>query len=123
MKKEIVNNLVDSSIIKAGTELSVDYVSDQTFTGTPAKMKGVFKVVRLTNYQGNYYFTLARPDQDKAIVAEAEHIHLIDGMTAERVIKAFNLAEDGKKKPRKPRRKKSQILESLVQKESKLVVE
>ena len=72
-------------------------------------MKDRFKVVRVIDESGKYFFTLADMDNsEKAIVATAEQINEIDGMTADRIIRAFNLMEDGSKKPRKPRKRKNQ---------------
>src|SRR5271165_1002258 len=109
MKPEIVKNFVDNSILKPGSELLVSYINRNTF-GMPSKMKAVFKVVRVISAEGKYYFTLVTPDDDKkAIVAPSENIIEIDGMTSDRIIKAFNLKEDGTKKPRKPRKRKTKI--------------
>ena len=66
--------------------------------------------IKLRKAKGKFYFTLADLDNsEKAIVATAEQINEIDGMTAERIIRAFNLMEDGSKKPRKPRKRKNQL--------------
>ena len=110
MDNHLVGNFINSSIIKQGTEVSVTYIPNNSF-GVPSKLTDTFKVARIINDKsGNYFFTLAALDSDKTIVAKSSQIHEIDGMTAERIIKAFGLAEDGSKKPK--RRKKSEILNS-----------
>ena len=108
MDNNIIGNFISSSIIKPGTEVSVSYIPSNAF-GTPSKLSDTFKIARIINEKGNYFFTLL--DGDKTIVAKSSQIFEIDGMTAERIIKAFGLAADGTKKPRK-RRKKSEILNS-----------
>ena len=109
MKPEIVNNFFNNAIIKPGSELHVTYLNENSFGCSPAKMNDIFKVVRIIDAKGKLYFTLADIiDTKKAIVATAEQINEIDGMTAERIIRAFNLMEDGSKKPRKPRKRKNQ---------------
>ena len=46
MKVEVVNNFVNNSIIKPGSELLVTYINQNSF-GTPSSMKDRFKVVRV----------------------------------------------------------------------------
>ena len=104
MVVEIIGNLINSSIIKPGTELSVSYVPKNTF-GLPSEITGTFKVARIIHDKGNYFFTLASLDNDKTIIANATQVNEIDGMTADRIIKAFNLTDEGKKKPRNRRKK------------------
>lgn len=112
MESEVVNNLVNASVIKAGTELSVEYMNVRSF-GIPAKSYGTFKVVHITNIKNNYYFTVYSLEESKSIVVSANQIKLIDGMELNRIISAFNLQQNGAKKPRKPRRKKEPALLEL----------
>jgi len=109
MKAELVNNFVTNSFIKPGSELLVTYINPCAFGGSPTSMNDKFKVVRIIDAKGKYYFTLVRlDDEKKSIVATAEQINEIDGMTSDRIIRAFNLMEDGSKRPRKPRKRKGQ---------------
>jgi len=110
MKSELVKNFVNNSIIKPGSELLVTYVNQNSF-GLPTSMNDRFKVVRVIDAKGQYYFTLSDINNlEKTIVATAEQISEIDGMTSDRIIRAFNLMEDGSKKPRKPRKRKNQLV-------------
>jgi hypothetical protein len=112
MKPEVVNNFVNNSIINPGSELMVTYLNENAFGIGPASMNDTFKVVRVIDAKSHYYFTLANLDNTtKTIIATAEQINEIDGMTAERIIRAFNLMADGSKKPRKPRKRKNQPVE------------
>lgn len=107
MKPEIVQNFVNNSIIRPGSEVLVSYISESSF-GLPSRLKAVFKVVRVISAKGKYYFTLASIDDgQKSIVAAPEQIAEVDGMTCDRIIRAFNLTEEGTKKPRKPRKRKN----------------
>lgn len=106
MKPEIVNNFVQNSIIKPGTSLHVSYVNNDTF-GLPAEADATFRVVRIIKADGKYYFTLSAIDKEKAVIAKAEQIEQIDGMTEERIISAFNLMDDGSKRPRKRRKRRT----------------
>jgi hypothetical protein len=107
MKPEIVRNFVSNSIIRPGSEVLVSYVSESSF-GLPSRLKSVFKVVRIIEAKGKYYFTLASIDDgQRSIVAAPEQIAEVDGMTYDRIIRAFNLTEEGTKKPRKPRKRKN----------------
>ena len=111
MKPEIVHNFVNNAIIRPGSELLVTYINQHAFGGCPTSMNDKFKVVRVIDQSGKYYFTLANPDiLTKSLVASAEQINETAGMTAERIIRAFNLEADGSKKPRKPRKRKNQPL-------------
>jgi hypothetical protein len=111
MKPELVQNFVNNSIIKPGSELLVSYKNENSF-GLPSNMKTIFKVVRIISDKGKYYFTLASIDDgQRTLVASSDQISEVDGMTSERIIRAFNLSEDGTKKPRKPRKRKNKDLE------------
>lgn len=112
MEAEVVNNLVSASVIKAGTELSVEYMNPRSF-GIPAKSYGTFKVVHITSIKNNYYFTVYSLEESKSIVVSANQIQFIDGMSLDRIISAFNLQNNGAKKPRKPRKKKEPALLEL----------
>lgn len=108
MKPEIVKNFVNNEIIRPGTELFVTYKNNNSF-GIPSNMHDTFKVVRVIDEKGKYYFTLGTIEEsERSILVTAEQIKEIDGMTEDRIIRAFNLMEDGSKKPRKPRKRKGQ---------------
>jgi hypothetical protein len=117
MQPEIVHNFVSNEIIRPGCELQISYVNHQAFGG-PATMKDIFKLVRVIDAKGKYFFTLTDIEfEKKAIYATSEQIVEVDGMTVERIIKAFNLEQDGRKKPRKPRKKhvrKNKIVQEAV---------
>lgn len=106
MNPNIVSNFVQNSIIKPGTALLVSYTSDSTF-GLPAQATDTFKVVRIIKDGEKYFFTLSAYDTVKSIVAKSEQIAEVDGMTQERIISAFNLMDDGSKRPRKKRKRRT----------------
>ena len=106
MKEELVRNLVNGSYIKSGTELSAVYKSHHIF-GIPAVIKDTVRVVRIINKDGKLFFSVVPRSENKTVIISPDQIYEIDGMLADRIIKAYNLTEDGKKKPRKSRKLKA----------------
>lgn len=101
MESLVVSNLIAGSFIKPGSEVLVKYHSSECFSVNSQQIK-LFNIVRFTSKDNNIYLLLKpKMPGEKSVVATPDQILEVDGMSQERLLKAFNLQSNGLKKPRK----------------------
>lgn len=113
-KEVILKNLINGGFISDGTKLLVTCLSDMCFS-MPTVITKLVKVVKVVFNSDSLKFVVTDLDAQKIFIIDSEQVDEIDGMTFNRMIRAYSLNEDGSRKAKK-RRKKSELIKHVAEK-------
>ena len=103
MEKELLETLINSGVVREGTEITVRRTGlDLGGSPTPRGIENL-EIIGHKKVDGEIVLATFRTSDGKKFKVEPRHIRLIDGMPPRRLVAAHK--SEGKKRGRKPKKR------------------
>ena len=103
MEKELLSSLINKSVVRIGTEVTI-VRRGSDLGGTPnAKVEERLEVLTHKKVKGEFVLEAFSTETGKVFKVKAKHIRKIDGMVPDRLVSAHKA--EGKKRGRKPKKR------------------